>query len=137
MARGGELLFNLVIDAEVDHIVDEQLADQKLSGDVIELFLAIVERAGSRALLHELNEQLVDAAVVELLERSAKGLLGEIREIDTGHVSSCGGLTTCQKYKRSPREGIGVASRGKGERVRTMRWGRARWLLLGKLDFGF
>ena len=137
MARRSELLLDLVIDAEINHVVDKQLADQKLGRDVVELFLAIVERAGSRALLHELNEQLVDAAVVELLERSAKGLLGEIREIDTGHVSSCGGLTTCQKYKRSPREGIGVASRGKGERVRTMRWGRARWLLLGKLDFGF
>ena len=46
VARGGELVLNLVIDAEVDHVVDEQLADQEFGGDVIELFLAIVERAG-------------------------------------------------------------------------------------------
>ena len=46
VARGDELALNLVIDAEVDHIVDEQLADQKLGRDVVELFLAIVERAG-------------------------------------------------------------------------------------------
>ena len=46
VARGDELALNLVIDAEVDHIVDEQLANQELSRDVIELFLAIVERAG-------------------------------------------------------------------------------------------
>ena len=46
VAGGDELVLNLVIDAEVDHIVDEQLADQKLGRDVVELFLAIVERAG-------------------------------------------------------------------------------------------
>ena len=46
VARGGELALNLAIDAKVDHIVDEQLADQKLGRDVVELFLALVERAG-------------------------------------------------------------------------------------------
>ena len=46
VARGGELVLNLAIDTEVDHVVDEQLADQEFGGDVIELFLAIVERAG-------------------------------------------------------------------------------------------
>ena len=55
VARRGELVLNLVIDAEVDHVVDKQLADQKLGRDVIELFLAVVERAGSGALLHELD----------------------------------------------------------------------------------
>ena len=124
VACGGELVLNLVVDAEVDHVVDEQLADQKFGGDVIELFLAIVERAGGGALLYELDQQFVNAAVIELLERSSKGLLGKIRKIDTGHVSSCGELTTCQKFKRSPREGIGVASRGKSGRVRTVGWGR-------------
>ena len=46
VACGGELVLNLAIDTEVDHVVDEQLADQEFGGDVIELFLAIVERAG-------------------------------------------------------------------------------------------
>ena len=46
VARGGELVLNLAIDTEVDHVVDEQLADQEFGGDVIKLFLAIVERAG-------------------------------------------------------------------------------------------
>ena len=137
VARGGELVLNLVIDTEVDHVVGEQLADQKLGRDVVELFLAVVERASGRALLHELDQQLINTTVIELLERSPKGLLGKISKIDTGHASSCGELTTCQKFKRSPREGIGVASRGKSGRVRTVGWGRARWLLLGKLDFGF
>ena len=123
---GSELVLDLVIDTEVDHVVDEQLANQKLGRDVIELFLAVVERAGGGALLHKLDQQLVNATVVELLKRGAKGPLGEIREIDTRHVSSCDGLTTCQKYKRSPREGVGVASRGESERVRTMGWGRTR-----------
>ena len=126
VACGGELVLNLVVDAEVDHVVDEQLADQKFGGNVIELFLAVVERAGGGALLHEFDQQLVNATVVELLERSSKGLLGKIREIDAGHVSSCGELTTCQKFKRIPREGIGVASRGKSKRVRTVGRGRAR-----------
>lgn len=121
VACGGELVLNLVVDAEVDHVVDEQLADQKFGGNVIELFLAVVERAGGRALLHELDQQFVNAAVIELLERSSKGLLGKIREIDAGHVSSCGELTTCQKFKRIPREGIGVASRGKASA--SARWG--------------
>ena len=112
MAGGDELVLNLVIDVEVDHIVDEQLADQKLGRDVVELFLAVVERTGGRALLHELNQQLINTTVIELLERGSKGLLGKSRKIDTGHVSSCGESTTCQKFKRSPREGIGVASRG-------------------------
>ena len=137
VAGGDELVLNLVIDAEVDHIVDEQLADQKLGRDVVELFLTVVERAGGRALLHELDQQFVDVAVIELLERSSKGLLGKIRKIDAGHVPSCGELATCQKFKRSPREGVGVALRGKSDRVRTVGWGRARWLLLGKFDFGF
>ncbi len=126
MAGSGELVFNLGIDAKVNHVVDQQFANQKLSRDVVELFLAIVERAGGRALLHEFDQQFVDAAVIELLERSSKGLLGKIRKIDTGHVSSCGESITCQKFKRSPREGIGVASRGKSGRVRTVGWGRAR-----------
>ena len=126
VAGSGELVFNLGIDAKVNHVVDQQFANQKLSRDVIELFLAIVERAGGRALLHEFDQQFVNAAVIELLERSSKGLLGKIRKIDTGHVSSCGELSTCQKFKRSPREGIGVASRGKSGRVRTVGRGRAR-----------
>ena len=117
VAGGSELVLNLVIDAKVDHVVDKQLADQKLGRDVIELFLAVVERAGGGALLHELDQQLVNAAVVELLKRGAKGLLGEIREIDTGHVSSCDGLTTCQKFKRSPARGDwGGLARGKRTR---------------------
>ena len=121
VAGGSELVLNFVIDAKVDHVVDKQLADQKLGRDVIELFLAVVERAGGGALLHELDQQLVNAAVVELLKRGAKGLLGEIREIDTGHVSSCDGLTTCQKYKRSPREGLGRPRAGKAN-------ASARWV---------
>ena len=112
VAGGGELVLNLVIDTKVDHVVGEQLADQKLGRDVVELFLAIVERAGGGALLHELDQQFVNTTVIELLERRSKGLLGKISKIDMGHVSSSGGLTTCQKFKRSPREGIGVASRG-------------------------
>ena len=92
MACGGELVLNLVVDAEVDHVVDEQLADQKFGGNVIELFLAVVERAGGRALLHEFDQQLVNATVVELLERGAKRLLGEFREVNLGHVFSCDGL---------------------------------------------
>ena len=79
-------------DAEVDHVVDEQLADQKFGGNVIELFLAVVERAGGRALLHEFDQQLVNATVVELLERGAKRLLGEFHEVNLGHVFSCDGL---------------------------------------------
>ena len=113
VARGGELVLNLVIDAKVDHIVDEQLADQKLGRDVVELFLAVVERTGGRALLHELGQQLINTTVIELLERGAKGLLGKIRKIDTGHVSSCDGLITCQKFKRSPREGLEWPRAGK------------------------
>ena len=89
---GSELILNLVVDAKVDHVVDEQLANQKLGRDVVELFLAIVERAGGRALLHELDQQLVNATVVELLERGAKRLLGEFHEVYLGHVSSCDGL---------------------------------------------
>ena len=92
VARGGELVLNLVIDAKVDHIVDEQLADQKLGRDVVELFLAVVERTGGRALLHELDQQLINTTVIELLERGAKGLLGEFHEVNLGHVSSCDGL---------------------------------------------
>ena len=121
VARGDELVLNLVIDAEVDHIVDEQLADQKLGRDVVELFLAIVERASCRALLHELDQQLINMAVIELLERGSKGLLGEFCEIDTGHVSSCGELTTCQKFKRSPREGLERPRAGKTDA--SARWG--------------
>ena len=121
VAGGDELVLNLVIDAEVDHIVDEQLADQKLGRDVVELFLAVVERTGGRALLHEFDQQFVNAAVIELLERSSKGLLGKIRKIDTGHVSSCGELTTCQKFKRSPREGLRWPRAGKA--VASARWG--------------
>ena len=68
VAGSGELVFNLGIDAKVDHVVDQQFANQKLSRDVVELFLAIVERTGSRALLHELDQQFVNAAVIELLE---------------------------------------------------------------------
>ena len=92
MARGDELLLNLVVDTEVDHVVDKQLADQKLGRDVVELFLAVVERAGGRALLHEFDQQLVNATVVELLERGAKRLLGEFHEVNLGHVFSCDGL---------------------------------------------
>ena len=92
MACGGELVLNLVVDAEVDHVVDEQLADQKFGGNVIELFLAVVERAGGGALLHEFDQQLVNATVVELLERGAKRLLGEFHEVNSGHVFSCDGL---------------------------------------------
>ena len=121
VAGGDELVLNLVIDAEVDHIVDEQLADQKLGRDVVELFLAIVERASCRALLHELDQQLINMAVIELLERGSKGLLGEFCEIDTGHVSSCGELTTCQKFKRSPREGLERPRAGKTDA--SARWG--------------
>ena len=121
VAGGDELVLNLVIDAEVDHIVDEQLADQKLGRDVIELFLAVVERTGGRVLLHELDQQFVNAAVIELLERSSKGLLGKIRKIDAGHVSSCGESTTCQKYKRSPREGLEWPRAGKTDA--SARWG--------------
>ena len=68
MAGSGELVFNLGIDAKVDQVVDQQFSNQKLSRDVVELFLAIVEWAGSRALLHELDQQFVNAAVIELLE---------------------------------------------------------------------
>ena len=121
VAGGDELVLNLVIDAEVDHIVDEQLADQKLGRDVVELFLAIVERASCRALLHELDQQLINMAVIELLERGSKGLLGEFCEIDTGHVSSCGELTTCQKFKRNPREGLERPRAGKTDA--SARWG--------------
>ena len=121
VAGGGELALNLVIDAEVDHIVDEQLADQKLGRDVVELFLTVVERAGSGALLHELDQQLINTTVIELLERGSKGLLGKSRKIDTGHVSSCGESTTCQKFKRSPREGLGRPRAGKA--VASARWG--------------
>ena len=121
VAGGSELVLDLVIDAEVDHVVDKQLADQKLGRDVVELFLAVVERAGGGALLHELDQQLVNATVVELLERSAKGLLGEISEIDTGHVSSCGELTTCQKYKRARARGLGWPRAGKANA--STRWG--------------
>lgn len=92
VACGGELVLNLVVDAEVDHVVDEQLADQKFGGNVIELFLAVVERAGGGALLHEFDQQLVNATVVELLERGAKRLLGEFHEVNLGHVFSCDGL---------------------------------------------
>ena len=92
VACGGELVLNLVVDAEVDHVVDEQLADQKFGGNVIELFLAVVERAGSGALLHEFDQQLVNATVVELLERGAKRLLCEFHEVNLGHVFSCDGL---------------------------------------------
>ena len=113
VAGGDELVLNLVIDAKVDHIVDEQLADQKLGRDIVELFLAVVERTGSRVLLHELDQQLINTTVIELLERSSEGLLGEFCEIDTGHVSSCDGLITCQKYKRSPREGLEWPRAGK------------------------
>ena len=60
-------------------------------------------------------------AVIELLERGSKGLLGEFCEIDTGHVSSCGELTTCQKCKRSPREGLGRPRAGKTDA--SARWG--------------
>ena len=112
VACAGELVLNLVVDAEVDHVVDEQLADQKFGGNVIELFLAVVERAGGGALLHEFDQQLVNATVVELLERGAKRLLGEFHEVNLGHVSSCNGLITCLQFIRIPREGIGVASRG-------------------------
>ena len=121
VAGGDELVLNLVIDAEVDHIVDEQLADQKLGRDVVELFLAVVERTGGRALLHELDQQLINTTVIELLERGAKGLLGEFCEAYTGHVSSCGESTTCQKFKRSPREGLGWPREGKA--VASTRWG--------------
>ena len=121
VARGGELVLNLVIDAKVDHIVDEQLADQKLGRDVVELFLAVVERTGGRALLHELGQQLINTTVIELLERGAKGLLGKIRKIDTGHVSSCDGLITCQKFKRSPHEGLEWPRAGKTDA--SARWG--------------
>ena len=123
VACGGELVLNLVVDAEVDHVVDEQLADQKFGGNVIELFLAVVERTGGRVLLHELDQQFVNAAVIELLERGSKGLLGKIRKIDTGHVSSCGESTTCQKFKRSPREGWGWPRAGKASA--SARWGGA------------
>ena len=92
MAGSGELVFDLGIDAKVDHVVDQQLADQKFGGNVIELFLAIVERAGGGALLYELDQQFVNAAVIELLERGAKGLLGEFHEVNLGHVFSCDGL---------------------------------------------
>ena len=92
VACGGELVLNLVVDAEVDHVVDEQLADQKFGGNVIELFLAVVERAGSGALLREFDQQLVNATVVELLERGAKRLLCEFHEVNLGHVFSCDGL---------------------------------------------
>ena len=92
VACGGELVLNLVVDAKVDHVVDEQLADQKFGGNVIELFLAVVERAGSGALLHEFDQQLVNATVVELLERGAKRLLCEFHEVNLGHVFSCDGL---------------------------------------------
>ena len=92
VAGGGELIFNLGIDAEVDHVVDQQFANQKLSRDVVELFLAVVERAGGGALLHEFDQQLVNATVVELLERGAKRLLGEFHEVNLGHVFSCDGL---------------------------------------------
>ena len=126
VAGSGELVFNLGIDAKVDHVVDQQFANQKLSRDVIELFLAIVERAGGGALLHEFDQQLVNATVVELLERGAKRLLGEFHEVNLGHVSSCNGLITCLQFIRIPREGIGVASRGKSKRVRTVGRGRAR-----------
>ena len=121
VAGGDELVLNLVIDAEVDHIVDEQLADQKLGRDVVELFLAVVERTGGRALLHELDQQLINTTVIELLERGSKGLLGKSRKIDTGHVSSCGELTTCQKFKRSPREGLERPRAGKTDA--SARWG--------------
>ena len=92
VAGSGELVFNLGIDAKVNHVVDQQFANQKLSRDVIELFLAIVERAGGGALLHEFDQQLVNATVVELLERGAKRLLGEFHEVNLGHVFSCDGL---------------------------------------------
>ena len=92
MAGSGELVFDLGIDAKVDHVVDQQFANQKLSRDVIELFLAIVERAGGGALLYELDQQFVNAAVIELLERSSKGLLGKFHEVNLGHVFSCDGL---------------------------------------------
>ena len=92
VACGGELVLNLVVDAEVDHVVDEQLADQKFGGNVIKLFLAVVERAGGGALLHEFDQQFVNATVVELLERGAKRLLGEFHEVNLGHVFSCDGL---------------------------------------------
>ena len=41
------------------------------------------------------------------------------------------------EIQKKPARGIGAASRGKNGRVRTVGWGRARWLLLGKLNFGF
>ena len=39
-----------------------------------------------------LNEQFVNATVIELLERDAKRLLGEFHEVNLGHVFSCDGL---------------------------------------------
>ena len=68
VAGSGELVFDLGIDAKVNHVVDQQFANQELSRDVVELFLAIVERAGGGALLYELDQQFVNAAVIELLE---------------------------------------------------------------------
>ena len=73
---GKQIMSSGYLNQKDSDVVDEQLADQKFGGNVIELFLAVVERAGGGALLHEFDQQLVNATVVELLEQI--GALGSM-----------------------------------------------------------
>ena len=57
-------LFHLVVDPQVDQVVGEELAHQKLRGDIVELPLPLNPGGGGQLLLGQLQQGLVDLLVV-------------------------------------------------------------------------
>ena len=99
MAGSLELNLDIVIKAQVNKIVDEQLADQELGGNVIEFALALVDGQLGRRIARKSEQQLVDLVVVNFLERFAVGLLSELLQIGVCHESSYGDWVQSHWYR--------------------------------------
>ena len=64
LAGLGQGLLHLIVDAQVDQVVGEQLAHQKLRGDIVQLFLPLDAGGGGQLLLGQLQKGLVNLLVV-------------------------------------------------------------------------
>ena len=82
VAGGSELRLNVVVHAQLDEVVGEQTANEKLGREVVQAALALVEGHGRRMLADDVLEHGADGGVVELGERTAKLLLGTCLKID-------------------------------------------------------
>ena len=82
MAGGSELRLNVVVHAQLDEVVGEQTANEKLGREVVQAALALVEGHGRRMLADDVLKHGADGGVIELGERTAKLLLGTCLKID-------------------------------------------------------